>query len=168
MVGQSTCGFFLIVLATLAAVRAKDDIYDFSENGMIEGMSGTCAQADGTWKNDDASNYYVEGAGLAPPDGNVIVTNTISATCLKLPERLLIDEDFKIKLLLFVPVANNNIKLQLNIVDDITPIEPIWIRQPTVAGWNEVEITINPARAGLPHAGPYEVQLYIYLFEKIA
>lgn len=159
MVGQSTCRFFLIVLATLAAVRAKDDIYDFSENGMIEGMSGICGQAVGTWKNDDASNYYVEGAGLAPPDGKVIVTNTKLATCLKLPERLLIDEDFKIKLLLFVPVANNNIKLQLNIVDEIIPIDPIRIREPTAAGWNEVEITINLARAKLPDAGPYEVQL---------
>jgi len=166
MDGQSTCRFYLIFLATVAAVHAQGGFFDFS-NGMIDAMRGPCEQATGVWREDNAINYSFEGGLKGPQDGKVIVSDSTASSCLRIPGGLQqIQSNFSIKVYVFVPEANNQNKLAVNFVTDKASY-PVRTAEPLVAGWNEISMSIpDPNKVKPPYPGPYTVQLSVYYFSQ--
>jgi hypothetical protein len=158
MDGQSTSRIFLAFLVTVAAVRAQGGYFHF-DNGLAEDMKGPCGHANGIWTVEEATNYTIVGGKEGPQDGKVIVSQPGKGqiSCLKIPGLQSIEKNFTIKVYLFVPDSNNEIKLSANFVALSAP--SVRTRQPTEAGWHVIEMSIpEPTKVKPSYPGPYTVR----------
>lgn len=147
----------MFLMVTGAAVCAKDVAFNFS-SGMIESMVGNCGlQAIGSWKEDNATNFFVKDGTLGPQDGKVIVSQMKEITCIKIPGLTFDDLNFTMRILLFVNESNTaDNKLQVNLLSGVIPAGSKSTKSPLVAGWEEVDLPIPTLRKP-PQPPPYTV-----------
>jgi len=149
----------VLLLSSVLAVHGQGGFFDFSE-GMINGFETNCLQANGVWAEEDAVNYQA-GQIPGPQEGKVLVSQSRTLSCLRIPGRHHFTEGgFKFKIKFYVPTPSTATQRKFLVyfvpMDESKQPTAISSFQPTTAGWSTIELTVP---AAYQINGPYQVKI---------